>query len=339
MHPVPLASLHIFRSFAVSAPLHAACDILTRYMGLFILGCSALALRQPELFRWVAPHVTPLLGCIMFGMGMTLRLNDFTCVFSRPRPLLLGLAAQFVCMPLAAFGLCKALALPPELAMGVILVGTAPGGTASNVLTYIAGGDVPYSVALTALATLVSLGLMPVLTWFLGGVWVPVDMAALFFSILKIVILPVALGLAAHRFCEGLCSRALPYLPAASALTITLVVAGIIAVNAANILNAGVAVFAAVICHNLFGLGLGYLAGTLWKFDMPRRRALCLEIGTQNSGLASALALVHFTPASAIAGALFSVWQNISGALLANWFHTRQEKPQEARPDGAGRAA
>ncbi|MBO4300429.1 MAG: bile acid:sodium symporter family protein [Desulfovibrio sp.] len=308
----------------MSVSLSSLCNSFTRYMGFFILGCSALALWHPGIFLWVVPYVTPLLGCIMFGMGMTLRLQDFTYVFSRPRPLLLGLTAQFVFMPLVAFGLCKLLNLSPELAMGVILVGTAPGGTASNVLTFIARGDVPYSVALTALATFVSLGLMPFLTWILGGVWVPVDMVALFFSILKIVILPVALGIAAHRYCEGLCVRALPYLPAASALTIILVVAGIIAINATNILNTGARVFAAVICHNLFGLGLGYAAATFWKFNESRRRALCLEIGTQNSGLASALALAHFSPTSAIAGALFSVWQNISGALLANWFHNRQ---------------
>ncbi len=305
-------------------PTPAICTIITRYMGLFIVGCSALALWYPALFSWVAPYITPLLGCIMFGMGMTLRLEDFTYVFSRPRPLLLGLTLQFTCMPLVAFGLCKAFDLPPELAMGVILVGTAPGGTASNVLTYIAGGDVPYSVALTATATLVALGLMPVLTWFLGGVWVPVDMGALFFSILKIVILPVALGLAAHRYCEGMCTLALPFLPAASSLTIILVVAGIIAINAANILTTGPTLLLVVVCHNLCGLGIGYFAAIIWKFDASRRRALCLEIGTQNSGLASALALTHFTPVSAIAGALFSVWQNISGALLANWFHTRK---------------
>lgn len=304
------------------------CTTFTRYMGFFILGCSALALWQPWLFVWVAPWITPLLGCIMFGMGMTLRPEDFICVFARPRPLFLGLAAQYLCMPLVAFALCWLLRLPPELALGVILVGTAPGGTASNVLTFIARGDVPYSVALTAVATLASLGLMPVLTWILAGAWVPVDMAALFFSILKIVIVPVALGMAAHRYCEGLCRRALPYLPAASALTIILVVAGIMSINAANILHTGVLVLAAVICHNLIGLGLGYALGLFWRFDLPRRRALCLEIGTQNSGLASALALAHFTPASAIAGALFSVWQNISGALLSNWFHNHQEAGQ-----------
>ena len=304
-------------------------NAITRFMGVLILACSALALWKPEIFRWVAPHVTPLLGCIMFGMGMTLRLKDFGLVFAQPRPLMLWLLAQFGCMPLLAFALCHLFSLPPDLAMGVILVGTAPGGTASNVLTFIARGDVPYSVALTSLATLVALVLMPVLTWLLGGVWVPVDMGGLCVSILKIVVIPVALGIAVHRFCGGLTERAIPYLPPISALTITLVVAGIIAINAQSILGASASIFLVVICHNLLGMAFGYAVGRLWKFDNARCRALCFEVGTQNSGLATALALAHFSPVSAIAGALFSVWQNLSGALLANYFHGKDLNPPQ----------
>lgn len=292
-------------------------------MGAIIIACSALALWRPGLFAWVAPHVAPLLGVIMFGMGMTLRWEDFSHVFLRPRDIVLGLAAQFGCMPLLAFLLCRLFRLPPDLAMGVILVGAAPGGTASNVLTFIARGDVPYSVALTAVATFLSLGLMPLLTWLLGGVWVPVDVWGLFLSIVNIVLLPVLLGLAVHRFCRPLAQKALPFLPLLSALVITLVVAGIIAVNAERILHAEASVFLVVVIHNLLGLALGYALARAWNLGESRCRALCLEVGTQNSGLATALALTHFSPASAIAGALFSVWQNISGALLSNYFHTR----------------
>ena len=204
-----------------------------------------------------------------------------------------------------------------------LLVGTAPGGTASNVLTFIARGDVAFSVAMTAAATLVSLLLTPPLTWLLGGVWVPVDMSGLFWSIVKIVLVPVLLGLLLHHFQRGLVDRLMPFLPLASALVITLVIAGIIAVNAQNILSAGPAIFAAVIAHNLLGLAVGWFAACRLRFAPSRRRALAIEIGTQNSGLATALALAHFTPAAAIAGALFSVWQNISGALLSNFWATR----------------
>lgn len=296
---------------------------LTRFMGVIIIAFSALALWQPWLFAWVAPHISVLLGVIMLGMGMTLHWQDFSHVLRRPRDLGLGLLVQFACMPLLAFGLCHLFSLPPELAMGMILVGTAPGGTASNVLTFIARGDVAFSVAMTAAATLVSLLLTPFLTWLLGGVWVPVDMGGLFLSIVKIVLLPVLLGLVLHHWQRGLVDRLMPVLPLTSALVITLVIAGIIAVNANSILTAGPAIFAAVIAHNVLGLAVGWTAACRLRFTPPRRRALSIEIGTQNSGLATALALAHFTPAAAIAGALFSVWQNISGALLANFWVTR----------------
>lgn len=297
--------------------------VLTRFMGVIIIAFSALALWQPWIFSWVAPHISAMLGIIMLGMGMTLHWQDFSHVLRHPRDLGLGLVVQFGCMPLLAFALCHVFALPPELAMGMILVGTAPGGTASNVLTFIARGDVAFSVAMTAAATLVSLLLTPPLTWLLGGVWVPVDMGGLFWSIVKIVLVPVLLGLLLHHFQRGLVDRLMPFLPLASALVITLVIAGIIAVNAQNILSAGPAIFAAVIAHNLLGLAVGWFAACRLRLAPPRRRALAIEIGTQNSGLATALALAHFTPAAAIAGALFSVWQNISGALLSNFWATR----------------
>lgn len=296
---------------------------LTRFMGVIIIAFSALALWQPWIFSWVAPHISAMLGIIMLGMGMTLHWQDFSHVLRHPRDLGLGLVVQFGCMPLLAFALCHVFALPPEMAMGMILVGTAPGGTASNVLTFIARGDVAFSVAMTAAATLVSLLLTPPLTWLLGGVWVPVDMGGLFWSIVKIVLVPVLLGLLLHHFQRGLVDRLMPFLPLASALVITLVIAGIIAVNAQNILSAGPAIFAAVIAHNLLGLAVGWFAACRLRFAPSRRRALAIEIGTQNSGLATALALAHFTPAAAIAGALFSVWQNISGALLSNFWATR----------------
>ena len=298
-------------------------NAITRYMGLLIIVCSGLALVWPWLFLWAASFVPPLLGCIMFGMGMTLKPGDFVPVFSQPKDLFMGLAAQFICMPLLAAAFCRIWNLPPELALGVILVGAAPGGTASNVLTYIARGDVPYSVALTATATLASLLLMPLLTRVLGGVWAPVDMWALFLSILKIVVFPILLGMAAHAWLSGLCRAVVPFLPAFSALVITLTVAAIMAANAGKLLETGFPVLACVVCHNLAGLGLGWLLGGLWRFAPARRRALTIEIGTQNSGLAAALALMHFTPQAALAGAVFSVWQNIAGGLLANWFRNR----------------
>ena len=235
--------------------------VLTRFMGVIIIAFSALALWQPWIFSWVAPHISAMLGIIMLGMGMTLHWQDFSHVLRHPRDLGLGLVVQFGCMPLLAFALCHVFALPPELAMGMILVGTAPGGTASNVLTFIARGDVAFSVAMTAAATLVSLLLTPPLAWLLG---------------VKIVLVPVLLGLLLHHFQRGLVDRLMPFLPLASALVITLVIAGIIAVNAQNILSAGPAIFAAVIAHNLLGLAVGWFAACRLRFAPPRRRALAI---------------------------------------------------------------
>ncbi|MBB5143819.1 bile acid:sodium symporter family protein [Desulfovibrio intestinalis] len=299
---------------------------ITRYMGIVVIACSVLALWKPELFLWVAPYITILLGLIMFGMGMTLRVGDFSHVLANPARILLGIAAQFVIMSLLAFVLCHICALPPDIAMGLILVGAAPGGTAANVLAYIAKGNVPYAVTLTSVGTFLSLFLMPLFTWLLGGVWIPVDVWGLMFSISKIVVVPVLLGLVAHRFFSGFTKNALPFLPLLSALTITLVVAGILAINAGNILKAGLDILVAVVCLNISGLGLGSLLARFMRFDTSTARAFCLSVGTKNSGLATALALAHFSPSAAIAGALYSVWQNISGALLSNFFHTRQQK-------------
>lgn len=304
----------------------AICQAVTRYMGGIVIVCALLAIWQPALFRWSAPFISPLLGVIMFGMGMTLHWQDFVRVLRRPGLIALGLLAQFGVMPFLAYGLCLIFRLPPELAMGVILVGTAPGGTASNVLTFIARGDLSFSVVMTSASTFASLGLMPLLTLWLGGVWLPVDAAGLFLSILKIVIVPVLLGLIAHRFLPKLTTRALPVLPLLSSLTIVIVVAGIMAVNAQSILKAPASIYLVVVLHNLLGLACGYGLASLWKFTESARRALCFEVGTQNSGLAAALALAHFTPQAAIAAALFSVWQNISGALLSNFFHVRPDK-------------
>ena len=296
---------------------------ITRYMGIVVIACSGLALWKPEIFLWVAPHITILLGVIMFGMGMTLRLDDFSHIVTSPGRIFWGIAAQFAIMGILAFILCHLCSLPPDMAMGLILVGAAPGGTASNVLAYIAKGDVPYAVTLTSAGTFLSLILMPLITWLLGGIWIPVDVWGLMVSISKIVVVPVLLGIVAHSFCGRLTKSALPFLPLFSALTITLVVAGILAINAENILRAGFDIMVAVICLNFAGLAAGSLLARFRRFDTGMGRALCISVGTKNSGLATALALAHFSPTAAIAGALYSVWQNISGALLANYFHTR----------------
>lgn len=303
--------------------VHAAKRYGATFMGPAIVVASIAALYKPSWFAWLASHITAFLSIIMFGMGMTLRWEDFRVVFMRPRDIAIGAGLQFTVMPGLAYLLARIFDLPPELAVGVILVGAAPGGTASNVLTYIAGGDVPLSVGMTIVSTLLALLVTPVLVWLLGGVWVPVDPVGMIVSIAQIVLVPVGLGLLCHRFFKRQTELLAGGLPFVSAIAIIIVVSGIIAVNAEHIRSASLSIFCVIVLHNLGGLCIGYAAAWSLGLSSGKCRAMGIEVGTQNSGLATALAYAHFSSAAGVAGALFSVWQNVAGSLLAVFFQRR----------------
>jgi BASS family bile acid:Na+ symporter len=281
------------------------------------------ALLFPDTLSHLKPRlINPLLGVIMFGMGLTLKPEDFRVVFSRPKDVLVGCLAQFTVMPLLAFALTRIFRLEPALAIGVILVGCCPGGTASNVITYLAKGDLALSVGMTAVSTLLAPVLTPLLVWLLAGETVDVDVVGMLLSILWVVILPIALGLLVKRFWPRTTERAAGYLPALSSLAICVIVLIVIAANAHKLLDGGLTVLLVVVLHNVSGLGAGYLIGTLLRMTPAKRRAVSIEVGMQNSGLASSLATLHFAafPMATIPGAVFSVWHNISGALAARYF-------------------
>jgi BASS family bile acid:Na+ symporter len=222
-------------------------------------------------------------------------------------------------MPLLALGLSWAFALPKELALGVILVGCCPGGTASNVITYLAKGDLALSVGMTATSTLLAPLLTPLLVWLLAGTMVEVDTIGMLLSIVYVVIAPIAVGLIFQRYLPKFTKEIVPYLPAFSSIAIALVVGIIVAHNADRLLVGGMIVVLVVVLHNLCGLSLGYVIGRLLGLAEPKKRAISIEVGMQNSGLASSLATLHFAafPLATIPGAIFSVWHNISGALVA----------------------
>lgn len=261
--------------------------------------------------------ITPLLGVIMFGMGLTLTLPDFRMVVTRPLPVLLGVAAQYVVMPLVGLAVATVLGLSPELAAGVILVGCVPGGTASNVVAYLARADVALSVTMTSVSTLLAPVLTPLLTWWLVGERLPVDGWGMAQTIVQIVLIPVVLGLLLRTTVPGLVRRVLPALPWLSVAVIAVVVAIVVSLSAETVLSAGLAVFAAVVLHNGLGIGLGYALGRITGQVETTARTMAVEVGMQNSGLASGLAAAFFTPAAALPGAVFSVWHNLSGAVLA----------------------
>ena len=297
-------------------------------MGALVLLVAVVSLLMPEPFLCVSTKaINPMLGLIMFGMGLTLNPQDFRIVFSRPKDVLVGCLAQFTIMPIVAWLLTKAFALPPELALGVILVGCCPGGTASNVITYLAKGDLALSVGMTATSTVLAPLLTPLLTWLMAGTFVDVDAVGMLLSIVYVVIAPIIGGFLIQRYLPQFTKRIVPYLPAFSSIMIALVVVVIVSHNAGKLLTAGLLVMVVVILHNLSGLALGYLVGRLLGLAHKKRTAISIEVGMQNSGLASSLAVTHFAlyPMAAIPGAVFSVWHNISGALVAKIYSMKEE--------------
>ena len=296
------------------------CDFIAKWMGVIVLMVAALSLVAPASLTWIGTWViNPMLGIIMFGMGLTLSAQDFKIVLSRPKDILIGCLTQFTVMPLLAWGLTKVFPLPQELAIGVILVGCCPGGTASNVITYLAKGDLALSVGMTAASTLLAPLLTPLLVWLFAGTMVDVHTSAMLLSIVYIVILPIICGLLCQRFIPKITQRVTPYLPAFSSIAVALTVGIVVSHNADRLMTAGLLVVFVVMLHNLFGLGFGYLVGWVLRLQRPKRVALSIEVGMQNSGLATSLAVMHFAafPLATIPGAVFSVWHNISGAIIA----------------------
>lgn len=301
---------------------------ISKYMAIFVIAIAAIALFEPWTFKWAAPKVTILLGVVMFGMGMTLRIRDFKLVFQRPHDVFIGALAQFTIMPALAWLLAKGFGLPPELAAGVILVGTCPGGTSSNVMTYLARGDVALSVSMTMTTTILAPIVTPLLTWWLAGEWVEISLSAMMLSIVQVVILPIVLGIIINTFFEATVQKVVTLLPLISVTAIVLIVGGVVSVSSQRIMETGLLIMLVVMCHNLLGYGIGFLLAKLLHMNMAKAKAISIEVGMQNSGLATSLAMLHFGATAAIPGAIFSVWHNISGSLAANYLASRMNKEE-----------
>lgn len=305
------------------------CHYISDYMGMLVLATAMIALAFPNAFLLLRPTlINYLLGVVMFGMGLTLNLHDFRIVFSRPKDVIIGCLAQFTIMPLLAWALAWVFRLDEALALGVVLVGCCPGGTASNVITYLAKGDLALSVGMTGVSTLLAPLLTPLLTWALAGKSIHVDVASMILSILWVVILPIIVGLLVKWLWPKFTEEATDYLPAFSTIAIALIVAIVISANADKLLAGGLIIVLVVVLHNICGLGLGYLIGLLLGLASQKKRAISIEVGMQNSGLASSLAATHFAayPLATIPGAIFSVWHNLSGAAVA-YLYSRRTRP------------
>lgn len=296
---------------------------------LVVLAAGAIAVFFPAPFRPLGPLVNYLLMIIMLGMGMTLKFSDFAVVAKKPIPMVIGVVAQFVIMPLTGWALASVFGLTAAIAVGVILVGAAPGGTASNVMVYLAKGDTVLSVAMTTVSTLLAPLLTPLLVLLLAGSYLPVNAFGLFLSIVQIVVIPIIVGLLLRRFLPKVVDALLGWMPLVSVIGITLVVLAVVSGSAATILASGLLIALVVILHNGIGLLLGYGAARVAGLDESTRRAVSIEVGMQNSGLAAGLANTHFTAEAALPAALFSVWHNVSGSILASFWSRRPPKKVE----------
>lgn len=304
-------------------------DLFGKYMAVIVLIVAALSLFAPGTCLWIQTSwVNYLLMIVMFGMGLTLKLEDFKLVFTRPKDIIIGCVSQFLIMPLLAWLLGTLFRLDAALLAGVVLVGTCPGGTSSNVITYLSKGDVALSVGMTSVNTLLAPFLTPAITYLLLRTTVTVDPVSMFLSIIKVVIIPIALGFILNKLFGSFTQKLVKVLPSVSVIAICLIVASVVSHNAEKILTTGAIVFVVVILHNLLGYACGFGIGKLLHLNIAKTKALSVEIGMQNSGLATSLAGTAFPDLAmaTVPGAIFSVWHNISGAILANFYNRWTEE-------------
>ena len=300
--------------------------MIHRITSLFPLWAVLLSLSAylwPDYFAGMKPAIVPLLGVVMFGMGMTLTWGNFAEVLQRPKVILIGLLLQYLLMPLAAWVIGTLLGLSTPLLVGLVLVGACPGGTASNVICYLARGDVALSITLTTCATLLAVLATPALTWLYVGQQVPVPVPQMLWSVAKIVLLPVAAGVVVNSLAGSYLKRAKPLFPLISVAAIVVIIAIVVALNRDNLANMGLVVAVAVVLHNATGLAGGYWITRVLGWEERICRTIAIEVGMQNSGLGVALAVKYFSTIAAVPGALFSIWHNLSGSLLAGYWSRR----------------
>ena len=296
---------------------------------VLILAAVSLSMFFPQTFnQWgdfqLKKLIVPLLQIIMFGMGTAMSFNDFYGVIKMPKGVLVGLICQFSIMPFLGFILATLFNFPAEIAAGVVLIGSSPSGLASNVMAYLAKANVALSVTLTAVATLVAPIMTPFLMKYFAGAFVPIDFIAMMLSILKMVILPVVLGLVFNHFFHGRTKWLDKAMPLVSMTAITLIIMIITAAGRDSLLSIGALLILTAIIHNLLGYSLGYWSCRVLRMKEQDCRTIALEVGMQNGGLASGIALeMGKVSTVGLAPAVFGPWMNISGSSLATWWRDK----------------
>ena len=300
-------------------------QFIQKTFALWVVLFAGIALIVPEAFVWLKAYIIWMLGIIMFGMGMTMTVDDFKGVLHNPKAVVIGVVAQFMLMPGLAYLLCQLFQLPPAIAIGVILVGCCPGGTASNVITYMAKSNTALSVACTSVSTILAPVLTPAIFYLLASQWIEINAMSMLGSILQVVLFPIILGLIVRSVLKQKVETYIQVMPLISVLAIVAIVAAIIAGSKTQILESGLLILAVVALHNGLGYLLGFGASRLFKLPYADSKAIAIEVGMQNSGLGVALAAVHFaaSPITAVPSAIFSLWHNISGPALATYWASK----------------
>lgn len=305
-------------------PVRSPQSRLTKLFPILAIAVAAIGALRPDSFVAAQFMIIPLLASIMFMMGLTLTRSDAQRIARDPRPVAVGVALQFLLMPILALTLAKLLQLSTPLTVGMVLVGSCAGGTASNVICFLARGDVALSVSMTFVSTLIGVVATPLLSQFYLAEQVAVDELAMIESLLQIVFVPVISGFCFRAVLPRLSAALQPALPLISVICILLIIGIVVALNAPQLRGIGPLIVLAVILHNALGIAGGFTLSRLFGFDLKQSQTIAIEVGMQNSGLAAALSLQFFSATAALPAALFSIWHNISGALLAgHWGRQR----------------
>ncbi len=305
--------------------LEKTAQFICRHMTLWVVLCSAVAFFYPAPFKPIGKYISYLLGVIMLGMGLTMSLEDFRLVLTRPKDVFYGVFFRYLIMPLVGFAVAKMLGLPPALAAGMVLLGACPSGTGSNVLTFIAKGDTALSVTVSSVNTILAPVLTPYIFLLLAGAMIPIDAGALLLDIVWIVLVPVTAGVSLHMIAPRLVEKLTKVVPAVSVIFIIAIMSSVVALNAAKMATMALVLAVAVILHNSAGLLLGYYAGKMVGMSEKKSRAITFEIGMENSGLTVALALAHLDPMAALPGAVMTVWEYLSGSMLASYWGNKAD--------------
>lgn len=305
--------------------LNRISQFATKTFIFWMLFAAVLGFIFPSHISILGGFVPYMLGIVMLGMGMTIDPKDFKIVLQSPKPVIIGVILQFTIMPTLAFLIAKGFQLPPEIAIGVILVGCCPGGTSSNVMSYLAKANVALSVAITSVSTLIAPFVTPALIYIFAHEWLKVSFASMLWSVVQVVLIPIIIGFVFQKVARRFAQKTATALPLISVIAISLILAAVVAASKTQILKTGLLIFVVVILHNILGYTIGYVLAKVFRMDYNDKKAVAIEVGMQNSGLAVSLATVHFSPLAAVPGAVFSLVHNISGPILAKYWSSRSK--------------